>query len=80
MFSSPLQGKGSVGSPVQYWKKFCRFPSPVLCKGSRFPIPILGKCSIGPTVQFWEIKVLNSQVEYWENILGSPVQAYEKGL
>ena len=61
MFFSPILGKGSIGSPVQYigflvhyWEMFSRIPIPCIT-GKRFykiPSPILGKGSIGTPVQY----------------------------
>ena len=47
---------GFIGSPVQYWKRFCRFPSPVLGKGST--------CS---QVQYWEGSI-GFPVQYCEKV------------
>ena len=55
------------------------FSSPILEKGSRFPVqywekayrftsPVLEKGSIGSPVQYWK-KVQGSNVHYWEKAL-----------
>ena len=67
MFPTPILGKGSIGSPVQYLKgflvpqsssgkRFYRFPGPILGKGSGFPSSVLEK-------------VLGSKVQNWEKVL-----------
>ena len=48
---SPVLGKGSIGSQVQYRVKVM-FSSPIHEKGSRFSSPVLGKGSIGSPVQY----------------------------
>ena len=42
-FPSPVLGKGSIGSPVQYWKKVLYVP-----------LFSTGKGSVGFPVQYWE--------------------------
>ena len=92
MFLSSLLGKGSIGSPVQYCvkvvyvlksntgKRFYRFTSPFLGKGSRFFSPIQEKDSIGSPVQYRVKGCICSQVQYWKKVLGSPVHFWEKAL
>ena len=76
MFSSPtlekgsklpsaILGKGSIGSPVQYWEKVVGFPVQYWEK------------VVGSPVQYWK-KVVGSPVQYWEKVLGSPVQYWER--
>ena len=78
-FTSPVLEKGSIGSLVQYWKRFYRFTSPVLGKGS-----------IGYPVQFWGrfldpqtstgIGSIGSSDQYWEKVLKVPQSNTEKRL
>ena len=70
MFTTPILGKSSIGSPVQYWERFF-VPQTSTGIGSivspdlywenvyRFPSPVVRKGSIGSPVQYWE-KVLGS--------------------
>ena len=74
-FPSPLLGKGSLHSPVQYWEK-------VLSNtGKRFyvfPSPILGKGSISFLVQCCE-KVLGSPSLYRDRFYRFPRPVLGKG-
>ena len=55
-FLSPLLGKCSIGSPVQYWEKVVGSPG------------LYWKKVVYSPVQYWE-KVLGSPVQYWEKAL-----------
>ena len=56
------------------------FSSPILEKGCRFPSPVLGKGSIGSPVHFWESFSIGSHDQYWERVLGSQDLYWEKVL
>ena len=81
MFSSPILGNSSIGSPVQYWEKAVYVYQS--STGKRFyglPSPLRGKL-LGSPVRHWEIILaspvhavlgkgsISSQVQYWEKVL-----------
>ena len=89
-FFSPVLGKGSIGSLVQYWKKmFYRFPSPVLEKvlclpnsntGKRFyrfSSPILLKVFGSPN-QYLDRFYRFSRPVLGKGSIVTPVQYWEK--
>ena len=95
-FPCPVLGKGSIGSPVQYWEKVLgspnqyweKFQVPQSITGKifkfsspcstgkrfyKFPSPILGKGSIGSPVHYWVKIVYFLKSQHWKKVLGSSV-------
>ena len=92
MFSSPVLEKGSIVSPIQYWKGFSRFPIPVLGKRSMCfqvhyyeiildsPVhAVLGKGSVGSSVLYWAKDLFVPQSNTGKSFYRFTIQLLGKG-